>query len=33
MGRLFTADKVHLDPYGPPSRDTWKLVPGPKVAA
>jgi RecA-family ATPase len=33
MGRLFTADKVHLDRYGRPSRDTWKLVPGPKVAA
>ena len=30
MARLFKADRVHLEPYGPPSRDTVKLVSGSK---
>jgi len=28
MGRLFDADKIHLEQYGAPSRDTFKLVVG-----
>jgi RecA-family ATPase len=30
MERLFRADKIHLEQYGPASRDTWKIVRGPK---
>jgi hypothetical protein len=30
MARLFDADKIHLEQYGPKSRDTWKLARGPK---
>jgi RecA-family ATPase len=30
MGRLFTANRIHLEPYGFPSRGTFKLVSGPK---
>ena len=30
MGRLFDANKIHLEPYGPPSKDTYKLVAGAK---
>jgi RecA-family ATPase len=29
MERLFKADKIHLEQYGHPSRDTWKIVTGP----
>jgi RecA-family ATPase len=28
MKRLFTADKIHPERYGAPSRDTWKIVTG-----
>jgi hypothetical protein len=28
MKRLFDAKKIHLEPYGPPSRDTYEVVPG-----
>ena len=28
MSRLFDADKIHLEQYGAPSRDTFKLVTG-----
>lgn len=32
MNRLFKADRIHSTPYGPPCRETWKLVLGPKEA-
>jgi hypothetical protein len=28
MERLFKADKIRLEQYGPKSRDTWKIVTG-----
>jgi RecA-family ATPase len=31
MGRLFDANKIHLESYGSPSRETKKLVPGSKA--
>jgi RecA-family ATPase len=30
MERLFKADRIHLEQYGPKCRDTWKLVTGSK---
>ena len=30
MTRLFAANKIHLEQYGPPSRDTFKLMRGGK---
>ena len=30
MARLFSAGKIHLDPYGYPSRGTFRIAAGPK---
>jgi RecA-family ATPase len=32
MARLFNADKIHVEQYGSPSKDTWKIVTGGKPA-